>query len=96
MKEHSVRRLAVTSGSGILEGILSLDDIALAAGRRGSASTADVISTMNWIFASPFPVARITAVTVTHAATQESIEACEPADGRRPPRPTLAQAALTA
>jgi CBS domain-containing protein len=35
MKEHRVRRLPVTSDEGILHGIVSLDDIALAAGAPG-------------------------------------------------------------
>jgi len=58
MKEHRVRRLPVTSDEGVLHGIISLDDIALAAGSRESVSAAEVISAMKAIYAPPLPVAR--------------------------------------
>ena len=58
MKEHRVRRLPVTSDEGVLHGIISLDDIAQAAGARDSVSPAEVISAMKAIYAPPLPVAR--------------------------------------
>jgi CBS domain-containing protein len=58
MKAHRVRRLPVTSEEGILHGIISLDDIALAAGSRETVSAAEVISAMKAIYAPPLPVAR--------------------------------------
>ena len=56
MKEHRVRRLPVTSEEGILHGIVSLDDIALAAGTRNSVSAAEVLSTMKALYAPPLQV----------------------------------------
>jgi len=56
MKEHRVRRLPVTSDEGILHGIVSLDDIALAAGAPGSVSAAEVLSTMKALYAPPLQV----------------------------------------
>jgi CBS domain-containing protein len=58
MTEHRVRRLPVTTDVGILHGIISLDDIALAAGRRDTVTAADVLSTMKAIYAPPLPVRR--------------------------------------
>jgi CBS domain-containing protein len=58
MKEHRVRRLPVTSDEGILHGIISLDDIALAAGSRGTISAVDVVAAMKAIYAPPLPVVR--------------------------------------
>jgi CBS domain-containing protein len=55
MKEHRVRRLPVTSDEGILHGIISLDDIALAAGSRDTVTAAEVISVMKAIYAPPLP-----------------------------------------
>jgi CBS domain-containing protein len=56
MAKHRVRRLPVTSDEGILHGIISLDDIAIAAGARNSVSAAEVLSTMKAIYAQPLPV----------------------------------------
>ena len=58
MKAHRVRRLPVISDEGVLHGIISLDDIALASGSRESVSAAEVISAMKAIYAPPLPVAR--------------------------------------
>jgi CBS domain-containing protein len=58
MKKHRVRRLPVTTEAGILHGIVSLDDIALYAGRRDMVSATDVLSTMKAIYAPPLPAAR--------------------------------------
>jgi CBS domain-containing protein len=55
MKEHRVRRLPVTSDEGILHGIISLDDIASAAGSRNTITAAEVISAMKAICAPPLP-----------------------------------------
>ena len=57
MAEHRVRRLPVTSDEGILHGIISLDDIAVATGARNTVSAAEVLSTMKAIYAQPLPVA---------------------------------------
>ena len=58
MKEHRVRRLPVISDEGILHGIISLDDIASAAGSRDCVGATEVISAMKAIYAPPLPVAR--------------------------------------
>ena len=58
MRDHRVRRLPVVSDEGILHGVISLDDIASAAGSRNSVSATDVISAMKAIYAPPLPVAR--------------------------------------
>ena len=58
MKKHGVRRLPVTTDEGILHGIVSLDDIALCAGRRDTVSASEVLATMKAIYAAPLPVAR--------------------------------------
>jgi CBS domain-containing protein len=58
MKKHRVRRLPVTSDEGILHGIISLDDIALAAGSRDTVTAAEVISAMKAIYAPPLPTAQ--------------------------------------
>jgi CBS domain-containing protein len=61
MKEHRVRRLPVVSDEGILHGIVSLDNIAMAAGARDCVSAIQVISAMKAIYAPPVPVARSAA-----------------------------------
>jgi CBS domain-containing protein len=58
MKEHRVRRLPVTSEEGILHGIISLDDIALAAGTRDAVTAVQVVSALKAIYARPMPVTR--------------------------------------
>jgi CBS domain-containing protein len=58
MKEHRVRRLPVTTDEGILHGIVSLDDIALCAGRRDTVSASEILATMKAIYAPPLPVAQ--------------------------------------
>jgi CBS domain-containing protein len=57
MKEHRVRRVPVTSDEGVLHGIISLDDIASAAGTRNSVSAVEVIAAMKAIYAPPLPAA---------------------------------------
>ena len=58
MQQHRVRRLPVTTDAGILHGIISLDDIALAAGKRETVTAADVVATMKAIYAPPLPIRR--------------------------------------
>ena len=58
MKAHRVRRLPVTSDEGILHGIISLDDIASAAGSRDTVTAAEVIAAMKAIYAPPLPTAQ--------------------------------------
>jgi len=55
MAEHRVRRLPVTSDEGILHGLISLDDVAIAAGTRNTVSAAEVLSTMKAIYTQPLP-----------------------------------------
>jgi len=58
MTVHRVRRLPVTTDEGILHGVVSLDDIALAAGTRTTVSAADVLSAMKAIYSPPLPATR--------------------------------------
>ena len=55
MAEHRVRRLPVTSDEGLLHGIISLDDVAIAAGTRNTVSAAEVLSAMKAICTQPLP-----------------------------------------
>ena len=61
MRRHRVRRLPVTTDEGVLHGILSFDDVALAAGPRSGVTATDVVATMKAICAPPLPVARSAA-----------------------------------
>ena len=56
MQQHHIRRLPVTTDEGVLHGIISLDDIILAAGSRGTVSAADVLRTLKAIIAPRLPV----------------------------------------
>jgi CBS domain-containing protein len=58
MKEHCVRRLPVISDEGVLHGVISLDDIASAAGSRAAVTAAEVVAAMKAIYAAPLPVAQ--------------------------------------
>jgi CBS domain-containing protein len=58
MKQHRVRRLPVTTEEGVLHGIVSLNDITLAAGDKGAATASDVLATMKAVCTHPLPVAR--------------------------------------
>ncbi len=62
MKEHRVRRVLVTTEEGVLHGIVSLNDIALAAGSRETATAGDVLATIKAISTHPLPA------TAGHAA----------------------------
>ncbi len=57
MKQHRVRRLPVTTEAGVLHGVVSLSDIAMIAGSRGTVTAADVLSAMKAIGAYPLPAA---------------------------------------
>jgi CBS domain-containing protein len=59
MKKHRVRRLPVTTEEGVLHGIISLDDIALCAGRRDAVSAGDVLATMKAILAPRLPLRHV-------------------------------------
>jgi CBS domain-containing protein len=61
MRQHHVRRVVVTTEAGVLHGVVSLDDIALAAGRKGAASTTAVLSTFKAICARATAPVRHTA-----------------------------------
>lgn len=60
MKQHHVRRLPVEGFGGTLAGIISMNDILLAAGRKGVGS-ADIIETCQAICAHHHPVVHVTA-----------------------------------
>jgi CBS domain-containing protein len=57
MREHRVRRLPVTAADGTLLGILSINDIVLAAGGKADVSAADVLDTFKGICAHRPPLA---------------------------------------
>jgi CBS domain-containing protein len=59
MKQHHVRRLPVEGFGGTLAGIISMNDILLAAGKKGVGS-ADIIETLQAICAHHHPVAHVT------------------------------------
>ena len=47
--------MLVTTVDGVLHGILSLNDVALAAGSRETATAGDVLETMKAICSHPLP-----------------------------------------
>jgi CBS domain-containing protein len=55
MKQHRLRRLPVTTEEGVLHGIVSLNDIALIAGRKDTVSASDLLATMKAISTHPLP-----------------------------------------
>jgi CBS domain-containing protein len=57
MKQHRLRRLPVTTEEGVLHGIVSLNDIALIAGRKETVTASDVLAVMKAIGAHPLPAA---------------------------------------
>jgi CBS domain-containing protein len=60
MKQHHIRRLPVEGFGGTVAGIISMNDILLAAGKKG-VGNADIIDTFQAICAHHHPVAHITA-----------------------------------
>jgi Mg/Co/Ni transporter MgtE len=64
MRAQQVRRLPVVDNEGVLQGILSLDDIVLFAGEKAieELTYADVVDTMKAIYEHP-AAARVVAVT---------------------------------
>lgn len=60
MKQHHVRRLPVEGFGGTVAGIVSMNDILLAAGKKGVAD-ADIIETFQAICAHHHPVPHVTA-----------------------------------
>ena len=60
MKQHHVRRLPVEGFGGIVAGVISMNDILLAAGKKGVEQTA-VIDTFQAICAHHHPVPHVTA-----------------------------------
>lgn len=60
MKQHHVRRLPVEGFGGTVAGIISMNDILLAAGKKGVGS-ADIIDTFQAICAHHHPVPHVTA-----------------------------------
>jgi CBS domain-containing protein len=60
MKQHHIRRLPVEGFGGTVAGIISMNDILLAAGKKG-VGNADIIDTFQTICAHHHPVAHVTA-----------------------------------
>jgi CBS domain-containing protein len=61
MKQHRVRRLPVEGFGGTVVGVVSLNDIVLAAGPRKAVRDAEVVGTMQAICAHHHPAPRIAA-----------------------------------
>ena len=61
MKQHSVRRLPVEGFGGTIMGIVSMNDIVLAAGPRKPVRDAEVLSTLQAICAHHHPSPHIAA-----------------------------------
>jgi CBS domain-containing protein len=61
MKEHRVRRLPVEGVGGTVAGIVSMNDIVLAAGTRAPVKSDQVVDTMQAICAHHLPVPHVTA-----------------------------------
>lgn len=51
MKEHQVRRVPVVDSYGRLQGVLSMNDIARAVGKKGAPTAAAVVATLSGICA---------------------------------------------
>jgi CBS domain-containing protein len=51
-----VRRVLVITDEGVLHGIVSLSDVALAAGSKETATAGDVLATMKAVSTHPLPV----------------------------------------
>ena len=67
MREHKIRRLPVVNAEGELEGILSMNDLALNAkvAKAGSISYADVVKTYQAICEHQLPAAEAAAAAST-------------------------------
>jgi CBS domain-containing protein len=61
MKEHRVRRLPVEGFGGTVLGVISMNDLLLAAGARKAVRDADVADTLRAISAHQHPAPRIAA-----------------------------------
>jgi len=61
MKQHRVRRLPVQGFGGAVLGIVSMNDIVLAAGLKPEIRDADVIDTLQGICAHHFPAPHVAA-----------------------------------
>lgn len=62
MKAYRVRRLPVVGFNGAVVGVISLNDLALAAGARKPVSDAEVANTLRVICAHHHPMPRLVAV----------------------------------
>lgn len=61
MKQHNVRRVPVEGFAGAVLGIVSMNDIVLAAGLKPEIRDADVVDTLQGICAHHFPAPHIAA-----------------------------------
>ena len=61
MKQHVVRRLPVEGFGGTVLGVISLNDIALAAGAKKPVREADVVNTLQAICAHHHPTPHVAA-----------------------------------
>jgi CBS domain-containing protein len=61
MKEHRVRRLPVEGFGGTVQGVVSMNDIVLAAAERKAIRDADVVATLQAICSHHRPVPHVTA-----------------------------------
>jgi CBS domain-containing protein len=61
MKEHRVRRLPVAGFGNTVIGIVSMNDLVLAAGARKPVRSEEVVDTLRTICAHHMPVAHVTA-----------------------------------
>jgi CBS domain-containing protein len=61
MKQHCVRRLVVEGFGGTVMGIVSMNDIVLAAGARKAVRDAEVVSALQAICAHHHPAPHVTA-----------------------------------
>jgi CBS domain-containing protein len=82
MKQYRVRRLAVEGFGSTVLGILSIDDIALAAGARKPVRDAEVVNTLRAIYAHHHPTPRIAAPDAPSTGT-----VADPAPSDRWPSP---------
>jgi len=65
MRRHRVRRVVVTTDTGVLHGVVSLDDVVLSTGRKGAATASEILATLKAICARPVGTAQPHGATTT-------------------------------